>query len=132
MSWTIKFEQEFDDEFEEMAAGLQDTLLAHLGVLEEFGPQLGRPLVDTLNDSTHSNMKELRFKYDGGVWRVAFAFDPERKGIVLVAGDKRGADQKKFYKQLISTADRRFTNHLNNQPQTEEDNDNDNTKGETQ
>ena len=33
--------------------------------------------------------KELRFNADGGVWRVAFAFDPERKGILLVAGDRR-------------------------------------------
>ena len=56
MSWTIKFEQEFDDEFEEMAAGLQDTLLAHLGVLEEFGPQLGRPLVDTLNAVSYTHL----------------------------------------------------------------------------
>ena len=131
MTWTIKFEQEFDDELEEMDPEWQDTLLAHLGALEEFGPQLGRPLVDTLNDSAHPNMKELRFKHDGGVWRVAFAFDPERKGIVLVAGDKRGADQKKFYKQLIATADRRFTNHLNN-PSHNEDNSHDHATGETQ
>jgi hypothetical protein len=131
MTWTIKFEQEFDDEFEAMSAGWQDTLLAHLGVLEKIGPQLGRPLVDTLQDSAHPNMKELRFKHDGGVWRVAFAFDPERKGIVLVAGDKRGADQKKFYKQLIATADRRFTNHLNNPP-SNEDNSHDHATGETQ
>ena len=53
-------------------------------------------MVDTLNGSQHANMKELRFKHEGGVWRVAFAFDPERNGILLVAGDKRGADQKSF------------------------------------
>lgn len=131
MAWTIQFEQEFDDEYEKMDPGWQDTLLAHLGALEEFGPQLGRPLVDTLNDSSHPNMKELRFKYDVGVWRVAFAFDPERKGIVLVAGDKRGSNQKKFYKQLISTADQRFTNHLKAQ-RTHEEDQHDNSKGEAE
>jgi hypothetical protein len=34
-------------------------------------------------------MKELRFKSNGGVWRVAF--DPKRNAVVLVAGDKSGS-----------------------------------------
>jgi hypothetical protein len=57
-------------------------------------------------------MKELRFEADGGVWRVAFAFDPERKAILLVAGDKSGGSEKRFYKSLIAKADRRFRAHL--------------------
>ena len=57
-------------------------------------------------------MKELRFKAAGGVWRVAFAFDPERQAILLVAGDKAGVAQKRFYKGLITRADDRFTGHL--------------------
>ncbi len=112
MSWTILFESEFDAEYQQMDVGLQNTLLSYLLLLEEFGPQLGRPKADTLNGSKYSNMKELRFDHDGGVWRVAYAFDPERNGIVLVAGDKCGENQKRFYKKLITTADRRFTNHL--------------------
>lgn len=44
----------------------------------------------------------------------AFAFDPERKAILLVAGDKSGASQKRFYKQLIAKADLRFSVHLEN------------------
>jgi hypothetical protein len=57
-------------------------------------------------------MKELRFDAGGGVWCVAFAFDPERKAILLVAGDKGGRSQRMFYRRLISTADRRFEDHL--------------------
>lgn len=64
--------------------------------LREYGPALGRPEVDTLNGSKHANMKELRFRADGGVWRVAFAFDPERNAILLVAGDKSGTSEKKI------------------------------------
>jgi hypothetical protein len=75
---------------------------------------LGRPEVDTLNESKYANMKELRFKADGGVWRVAFAFDPERNAILLVAGDKSGASEKKFYKRLIEKADKRYKEHLDN------------------
>ena len=57
-------------------------------------------------------MKELRFTAGNDVWRVAFAFDPQRKAIVLVAGDKGGVAQKRFYKALIAKADRRYDNHL--------------------
>ena len=87
-------------------------LLAHARLLETFGPQLGRPRADTLKGSRHTNMKELRFDADNGVWRVAFAFDPKRRAILLVAGDKAGATQKRFYKQLIQKADKRFDAHL--------------------
>ncbi len=79
---------------------------------QQFGPHLGRPRVDTLKDSRHANMKELRFDAADGVWRVAFAFDPKRKAILLVAGDKSGVSEKKFYKRLIVKADNRFDAHL--------------------
>lgn len=57
-------------------------------------------------------MKELRFKAANGVWRVAFAFDSRRDAILLVAGDKSGGSENRFYKQLIKTADKRFEAHL--------------------
>ncbi len=57
-------------------------------------------------------MKELRFDAADGVWRVAFAFDPKRHAILLLAGDKSGVSERRFYKQLIAKADRRFDAHL--------------------
>ena len=57
-------------------------------------------------------MKELRFDAADGVWRVAFAFDPKRKAVLLVAGDKSGVSEKKFSKRLIAQADDRFDAHL--------------------
>ncbi len=65
-----------------------------------------------MKGSKHANMKELRFRASGGVWRVAYAFDPERRAILLVAGDKSGESEKRFYKGLIAKADRRFGEHL--------------------
>jgi len=91
---------------------VQDELLAVARVLADYGPQLGRPYVDMLKGSKHANMKELRFDVMGGVWRVAFAFDPGRQAILLVAGDKSGVNQERFYKQLIAKADKRFAAHL--------------------
>lgn len=91
---------------------MRTEILALSKVLQQFGPQLGRPRVDTLNGSKHANMKELRFDAADGVWRIAFAFDPKRKAILLVAGDKSGVSEKKFYKALIAKADERFDAHL--------------------
>lgn len=81
-------------------------------LLEVYGPNLGRPHVDTLKGSRYANMKELRFKAGGGLWRVAFAFDRKRNAILLVAGDKGGASQARFYERLIATADARYAAHL--------------------
>lgn len=89
-------------------------MLKKTAILGKYGPETQRPLVDTLKNSKHSNMKELRFKADNGVWRVALAFDPKRQAVLLVAGDKSGVNEKRFYKKLIQTADSRFEEHLEN------------------
>jgi len=112
MVWNIIFNTDFEQEFDELSESVQDECYAHLKLLEQFGPSLGRPHVDTLNGSKHANMKELRFSADNGVWRLAFAFDPKRQGILLVCGDKTGGNQKRFYKDLIKKADKRFDEHL--------------------
>lgn len=114
MRWAAYFHPAFKAEFDELSAPVQDEMLASLVPLREYGPSLGRPEVDTLNGSKYANMKELRFRAGGGVWRVAFAFDPRRNAILLVAGDKAGVSEKKFYKRLIEKADKRFKEHLDN------------------
>lgn len=112
MSWEVIFDATFEQEFDELSELVQDELLAHAKLLEEFGPMLGRPHVDTLKGSRHPNMKELRFNEDNGVWRVAFAFDPKRQAVLLACGDKKGVNERKFYKQLIQKADARFDEYL--------------------
>jgi hypothetical protein len=112
MSWEVLFHEAFEPEFDELPEAVQDELLAHARLLEEFGPTLGRPHADTLKGSDYDNMKELRFRADDGVWRVAFALDPKRKAILLVCGDKSGGSEKKFYKRLIAKANERFAGHL--------------------
>ncbi len=102
----------FKPEFFELHEDVQIEILALTVVLQQFGPQLGRPHVDTLDDSRHANMKELRFSAADGEWRVAFAFDTKRKAVLLIAGDKSGGSKKRFYKGLIRKADERFDAHL--------------------
>ncbi|WP_275559377.1 type II toxin-antitoxin system RelE/ParE family toxin [Pseudomonas sp. 2(2015)] len=85
LPWSIGFCAEFLADFEGLHEKVQDELLGQLRLLESCGPALGRPRVDTLNGSRHPNMKELRFEAMNGVWRVAFAFDPKRRAVILVA-----------------------------------------------
>jgi hypothetical protein len=111
-SWTVLLDDTFATELSLLSEDVQDELLAHGKRLQVLGPHLARPKVDTLNQSRFTNMKELRFDAVNAVWRVAFAFDPERRAILLAAGDKAGTSEKRFYKKLINRADARFAVHL--------------------
>jgi hypothetical protein len=112
VSWVVKIGDEFEPEFDALHEDVQTEILALSRLLQQLGPQLGRPRVDTLNGSRHANMKELRFGAAGGEWRVAFAFDTRRKAILLVAGDKSGISERRFYREFIRKADDRFDAHL--------------------
>ena len=112
MDWVVVFIEAFDDEFSEFPREVHTALVAKARLLECFGPQLGRPYVVTLKDSKHANMMELRFDAADGVWRAAFAFDTLRKAVILVAADKSGGSEKRFYRSLIATADKRFDDYL--------------------
>ncbi len=82
-----------------------------LEALEEQGPNLGRPFADQVKNSRFKNMKELRPR--GNKLRLLFAFDPNRKAIILVAGDKTN-NWIRWYEQNIPIADQRFSEHLKN------------------
>jgi hypothetical protein len=112
MRWEVRFEDAFEREFHTLPLTVKEALLADTRMLRDYGPLLGRPGVDTLKGSKFANMKELRFSAEDGVWRVAFAFDPTRQAILLVAGDKSGISETRFYRNLIATADRRYAAHL--------------------
>lgn len=89
----------------------QEALLAAVRVLRDAGPALGRPLVDSIQGSRHSNMKELRPGSTGRTEiRVLFAFDKERKAILLLGGDKSD-DWRGWYVENIPIADYRFEEH---------------------
>jgi hypothetical protein len=89
-----------------------EQVIAALELLAERGPSLGRPVVDSVVGSRHKNMKELRPGSSGrSELRVLFAFDPDRRAIMLVAGDKAGNWQK-WYRTNIPLADDLFAEHL--------------------
>ena len=110
-SWEV----EFHPACEIWANGLSqddgEALLAAIRVLRAEGPNLGRPLVDTVRGSRHANMKELRPGSTGRTEaRALFAFDRRRRAILLVGGDK-SEDWKGWYRENIPIADDRFDEH---------------------
>jgi hypothetical protein len=110
--WLVKTTDVFDEWFAELDDDAQVEVIATVGLLKLLGPRLGRPHADTLNGSKYANMKELRASTTDKELRIAFAFDPDRSGILLVAGDKSGVSKKRFYKQLIEKADQLYAAHL--------------------
>jgi hypothetical protein len=110
MTWEILFHPEFEEWFDRQEDSFKEALASVLDVLEEEGPLLGRPYVDTIKESSFGNMKEIRVQCQGRPWRVLVAFDPLRQAVVLVGGHKGG--DKRWYKENVSLADKRFQQHL--------------------
>jgi hypothetical protein len=110
--WPVATTDVFDRWFAGLTADARAEIIAKVNLLKLLGPALGRPHADTLNGSKHANMKELRADTAKHVFRIAFAFDPNRSAILLVAGDKSGVNQQRFYKGFIGQADAIFDEHL--------------------
>jgi hypothetical protein len=110
--WEVRFTSHAEGWY--MGLGTDDAhrIAAALDELTVRGPALGRPLADSLRGSRHHNMKELRSI--GGNLRALFAFDPQRRAVVLLGGDKTG-DWKGWYKRNLPLADRLYDNHLRTQ-----------------
>lgn len=67
-------------------------------------------MVDRIEGSRHQNMKELRASKDGAL-RMLFAFDPARRAVLLIGGDKTGR-WNEWYTRMIPVADDLFEAHL--------------------
>jgi hypothetical protein len=109
-AWNVEITDEYYAWFAGLDEGQQDAVRADIAVLEDMGPHLGRPYVDSIKGSRHSNMKELRTMHGRRHIRSFFAFDPRRSAILLIGGDKTG--DKTFYGRLVPVADRLFDDYL--------------------
>jgi len=110
----ITNQSEYEEWFNALPQKHKLAIATDLSVLENTGPTLGRPYVDQIKNSKFKNLKELRTKTSGHVYRSLFAFDPERHIVILSGGDKKGKDQERFYKKLIVQAETVFEKHLKN------------------
>jgi hypothetical protein len=110
--WRVRTTKAFDGWYTDLDDDSQAEVIAVVELLKLLGPRLGRPHADTLKGSKYANLKELRAKTADKVLRIAFAFDPDRTGILLLGGDKSGVSKRQFYKQLIEKADELYAAHL--------------------
>lgn len=108
--YEVVFSPEFTQWLESLEVDEQDTVLAYVDVLKQYGHQLGRPHADTLKGSDIPNLKELRVQHAGKPYRAFYVFDPLRKAVMLCAGDKTG--NKRFYRDLIPIAEEIYKRHL--------------------
>ena len=101
--WKIERTDEIAEWIKSLDDDAREAILKNLIILREIGPALGRPYVDTIKQSRHKNMKELRVQNKMRLYRIFFIFDIDRQAILLIGGDKRGL--KRFYEKMIPLAD---------------------------
>jgi len=103
--WPIDYTQEYEDWFSTQEEESKMVINAKIVILSEFGPNLGRPYVDTIKGSKYANLKELRIKYKNNVFRILFYFSKSRNCWLLIGGNKKGKNEEDFYKKLINQAE---------------------------
>jgi hypothetical protein len=91
-----------------------DHVIAALERLQEGGPAVRRPTVGTIRGSRFRNMRELRPRSGSRVSiRMLFAFDPGRRAIFLVAGNKAAEHQwAAWYGKAIPEADEKYAAYI--------------------
>lgn len=110
--WEVVTTAEYQEWFRTLDEHVRARLQRAQERLAAEGPTLGRPMADTVQGSSHSNMKELR---PTPTIRAFFAFDPWQQAVLLCGGDKTKSKKgKNWYKRMIRQADALFDDHLAN------------------
>lgn len=104
--WEIERTEVFLKWISGLGDDAKEAILAHLIVLKEKGPLLGRPYADSIKESKITNLKELRVQNKNRVFRIFFVFLENRKALLLIGGDKRGS--KDFYSKMIKQAEKLY------------------------
>lgn len=108
--WEVEYTDEFGEWWDTLTGDEQASIDASVRLLEQFGPALGRPHVDTVKGSNFRNMKELRTQHQGRPYRTLFAFNPKQTAILLIGGDKTG--DSRWYDKYVPLADGLYQAHL--------------------
>jgi|SRR5580658_4088181 hypothetical protein len=110
MAWEVEVSDEFIGWYESLSQREGISVDTAVDMLEEYGPALGRPHVDTLRGSKFPNLKELRVQHMGRPLRILFAFDPRRNAYLILGGDKTG--DRGWYIDAIRRAEAIYAQHL--------------------
>jgi hypothetical protein len=110
VAWEVEFTDEFAAWWDGLVIGEQESVRVSVELLAELGPALTRPYADTIHGSQVRNMRELRIQHEGRPYRVLYAFDPRRTGMLLLGGDKTG--NQRWYEQFVPKAEAIYAQHL--------------------
>lgn len=104
--WKVNVTEEYEEWYKSLDKDSMSELYYLTELLRLNGPELSRPYADIIHGSKRiKNLKELRGRTSETILRVSFFFDRERKAILLIGGDKKGVNEKKFYKDLIKRSE---------------------------
>ena len=88
MAYSVEYTDEFAEWWETLDDDEQESVDAHVLLLEEKGIGLSYPYSSDVKGSRHGQMRELRVQHKGDPYRVFYAFDPRRTAILLIGGSK--------------------------------------------
>lgn len=109
-TWTILQSAAFKDWYRtSLTDDERDAIIATALRLKVDGPALRRPLSGIIKGSKFPNMKELI--PPAGNTRILYIFDPRRRAILLLGGDKTDS-WADWYKANIPIADAIYERHL--------------------
>ena len=108
--WEVEFSDEFGQWWDGLSAAEQKSVDFTVSLLQEAGPTLRMPHSSGVETSRYPHMRELRIQHEGRPYRVLYAFDRRRIGILLIGGDKTGNDR--WYEEYVHRADAIFEQHL--------------------
>lgn len=110
--WDVTQTEEFGRWFYDLRSIAQIKIVSHIKLIHEFGPSLGRPIVDTVKGSQLKNLKELRLNVDNQVVRIFFIFDVDRKAVLLIGANKKSSGDKHFYPKMLIMSEKIYSNYL--------------------
>jgi hypothetical protein len=110
MAWEVEGTDEFTEWFQALTEAEKADVVAVVDMLVDHGPHLGFPQTSGVEQSKHSHMRELRIQHAGRPYRVLYAFDPRRTGILLIGGDKTG--DNRWYDIHVPLADRLYDEYI--------------------
>jgi hypothetical protein len=110
MSWEVEYTDQFEQWWDGLNDGEQDSVAETVKMLMAEGPVLEFPFSSSIKSSKHRRMRELRIQHKGRPYRVFYAFDPRRVAILLIGGVKWG--DARWYESMVPVADRLYDEHL--------------------
>lgn len=108
--WKIEYTDEFEKWWDSLKLEEKESVGFYVELLKHHGINLKFPYSSGISDSKYNHLRELRVQHKGEPYRVLYAFDPLRSGILLIGGNKKGNDR--WYKKMISIADKLYCRHI--------------------